>query len=667
MSPKTKRALMGHKSIGRHLLLNFSVAILIPSLIICLVGVRIIYHRVVRQAQSEVVSNLRSARRIYDHYLDRIKSVIRFTALRFFISDAVEKKNKEIMQAELQRVLKDEKLDILTVTDAAGVVLLRARNPEMYGDTQSQNKMVARAIETEGVVAGTAIIPREELLKESQELAAEAYMEFTPTAKAKKRAETKETSGMMLMAAAPIFDHEGKFIGVLYGGRLINRDYEIVDEIKQTVFGNETYKGREIGTATIFEHDLRISTNVKNKDGTRATATRVSEQVYDAVLVRGKTWMDEAFVVNDWYITAYEPIYDLEKNIIGILYVGVLKRPYTVLLWNTLFIFLGAALLGIVIVILVSIRASRHIAAPLMQMASVAQKIANGDYNPRAEIKRDDEIGYLAEAWNQMTDNLVAAQRSLENWGRELEKKVREATDEVKRMERQVCQADKLSSLGKLAAGVAHEINNPLTAVLTNASLMLEELKDGDPKKEDLETIVRETIRCRQIVRGLLDFARQRTPEKTVANINQLIENMLQLLQNQIVLQNIEVHKQLDNNLPRVSVDADQIQQVLMNITLNAIEAMPRGGRLTIESKLLADGKISVAITDTGVGIKIEDVKNLFDPFFTTKSSGTGLGLAISHGIVHQHGGQIKVHSHLHEGSTFTVILPINSAADKEG
>lgn len=666
MSPKTKRALMGQKSIGRHLLLNFSIAILIPSLIICVVGVRIIYLRVVRQAQSEVVTNLRSARGIYDHYLNRIESAIRFTASRFFIKDAVEKKNKEMMKVELKRILKDEKLDILTVTDAQGLVLLRARNPEIYGDTQSQNEMVARVIETEGVVAGTEIIPRKELLKESAELAAQAYMEFTPTPKAKKRADTKETSGMMLVAAAPIFNREGKFIGVLYGGRLINQNYKIVDEIKQTVFGNETYKGREIGTATIFQHDLRISTNVKNKDGTRAITTRVSEEVYDAILVRGETWMDQAFVVNDWYITAYEPIYDLKKNIIGILYIGILKRPYTVLLWNTLFIFLGAALLGIFIVIFVSIRASRYFSVPLMQMAGVAQKIAHGDYNPRVEIKREDEIGYLAQALNQMTDKLVAAQRSLENWGRELEERVKEATEEVKRMERQLSQADKLASLGKLAAGVAHEINNPLTGVLTNASLMLEELKDGDSGKEDLEIIVRETMRCRQIVRGLLDFARQRTPERTLSNVNQLIESTLQLLQNQIVLQNIEVHKQLDKNLPEIWVDADHIQQVLVNIALNAIEAMPKGGQLTIRSDPLTDGKISVAITDTGTGIKMEDVKNLFDPFFTTKSSGTGLGLAISYGIVHQHGGEIKVHSHLHKGSTFTVILPVDSPAGKE-
>ncbi len=666
MSPKAKRALMGQKSIGRHLLLNFGIAILIPSLIICVVGVRIIYHRVVRQAQLEVVTNLRSGRGIYDHYLDRIESVIRFTALRFFIEDAVEKKNKEMMQVELKRVLKDEKLDILTVADAEGLVLLRARNPEIYGDTQSKNEMVARVIETEGVVAGTEIIPREELLKESAELAAQAYMEFSPTPKAKKRADTKETSGMMLMAAAPIFNPESKLIGILYGGRLINQNYEIVDEIKQTVFGNEAYKGREIGTATIFQHDLRISTNVKNKDGTRAITTRVSEEVYDAILVRGETWMDEAFVVNDWYITAYEPIYDLEKNIIGILYIGILKRPYTVLLWNTLFIFLGAALLGIFIVILVSIRASRYFSVPLMQMATVAQKIANGDYNPRVEIKREDEIGYLAQAWNQMTDNLVAAQRSLENWGRELEKKVKEATEEVKRMERQLSQSDKLASLGKLAAGVAHEINNPLTGVLTNASLMLEELKDGDPEKEDLETIVRETMRCRQIVRGLLDFARQRTPERTLINVNQLIESTLQLLQNQILLQNIKVREQLDENLPEIWVDADQIQQVLVNIALNAIEAMPKGGQLTIKSDPLTDGKISIAITDTGVGIKMENMKNLFDPFFTTKSSGTGLGLAISYGIVQQHGGQIKVHSRVHKGSTFTVILPVDSPAGKE-
>lgn len=666
MSPKTKGGLMGKKSIGRRLLLHFSIAILIPSLLICLVGVKLIYDRIIRQAQSEVVSNLKSARRFYDHYLDRIESIVRLTALRFFIKDAVEKNNTEMMQVELERVIQDEKLDILTVTDAKGLVLLRARNPEMHGDTQGQCEIVARAMETGDVVAGTEIIPREELLKESAELAAQAYMEFTPTPRAKKRPETKETSGMMLMAAAPIVSYEGELLGVLYGGRLINRNYEIVDEIKQTVFGNKTYKDREIGTATIFQHDLRISTNVKNKDGTRAITTRVSEEVYDALLVRGETWMDEAFVVNDWYITAYEPIRNIRGKIIGMLYVGILKKPFTDLLWRTLFVFLGIAALGVMLVVFVSFRFANYIASPLRRLVETAAKIADGDYNQRIDVTSKDEIGHLVSAVNKMTIKLGQAHQELENWARTLERKVEERTKKIEEMQHQLIQSEKLASLGKLAAGVAHEINNPLTAVLTNASLMLEELKDGDAGKEDLETIVRETMRCRQIVRGLLDFARQRTPERTLTNVNQLVENTLQLLQNQIVLQDIHVNKQLDKNLPQVYVDADQMQQVLVNITLNAVEAMPRGGTITIKSEQLVDGKIGLAITDTGVGIKKEDLKNLFDPFFSTKASGTGLGLAISHGIVHQHGGEIKVQSLHHKGSTFTVVLPVDSPAEKE-
>ncbi len=229
----------------------------------------------------------------------------------------------------------------------------------------------------------------------------------------------------------------------------------------------------------------------------------------------------------------------------------------------------------------------------------------------------------------------------------------------MKKINSQLFRSEKLASLGKLAAGVAHEINNPLTGILTNSSLLLEDLPADDPRREDVEVMVHETIRCREIVKRLLDFARQTKPQKRLADINALIENIILLVRNQASFRNILIEKKLDE-IPEVLVDPDQIQQVFVNIILNAAEAMTKGGVLTVTSGTSSSGEyLVIKIADTGPGISEEVRERIFDPFYTTKEHGTGLGLSISYGIVEQHGGTISVESSLGKGSTFVIQLPV--------
>jgi len=229
----------------------------------------------------------------------------------------------------------------------------------------------------------------------------------------------------------------------------------------------------------------------------------------------------------------------------------------------------------------------------------------------------------------------------------------------MKKINSQLFRSEKLASLGKLAAGVAHEINNPLTGILTNSSLLLEDLPADDPRREDVEVMVHETIRCREIVKRLLDFARQTKPQKRLADINALIENIILLVRNQASFRNILIEKKLDE-IPEVLVDPDQIQQVFVNIILNAAEAMTKGGVLTVTSGTSSSGEyLVIKIADTGPGISEEVRERIFDPFYTTKEHGTGLGLSISYGIVEQHGGTIGVESSLGKGSTFVIQLPV--------
>jgi len=655
-------------TIRNRLITSFSLVILIPSLIISLVGILMIQSQVIQQAQNQVTSDLNSAREIYTNSLDRIRDAIRINATRRTLILFLSNGDTTNLSMEMERIRWAEHLDILTVTDASGRALYRVRNPAVRGDDQSRNPLLFQALHSGQPKEGTVIAPQEELARESEDLVKQAYMEFTPTPRARPTEATRETSGLMLMAAAPVYSYDGRLLGGLYGGVLLNRNDDIVDKIKLTVFKEGTYQGRELGTVTIFQNDVRISTNVKNADGSRAITTRVSAEVADEVLDRGRIWRGRAFVVNDWYLAAYKPIQDIEGKTIGMLYVGILERPFRDSLWHTLWIFLGIAFIGVALVTWVAIAIAERWSKPIRQMALAARSVTDGDYSQKVRVTSRDELGYLAECFNKMTSELARANREIEEWGASLEKKVAERTEEVKAMQAQLFQAEKLASIGKLAAGVAHEINNPLTGILTNSSLMLEDLPPEDPRREDVQTIVNETLRCRKIVKGLLDFARQTKPQKQFLDLNQVVRRVLSLIENQASFRNIAISTDLDPNPPAVLADQDQIQQVFLNIVLNASEAMPQQGQLRISSRTLPrEGAMEVRFQDNGPGIPPDVQDKILEPFFTTKSTGTGLGLSIAYGIVERHRGTLKVESAPGKGTTIVITLPTESKEPEDG
>ncbi len=649
-------------SIRARLIKVFTVAILIPSLVTALAGVLMIREQVFTQAQARVTSDLESANQIYQSYLDGLRDSLRIHATRMVIYGALAKNDTSGLGAEMARICTAERFDILTLTDTSGKVLYRATNPSLAGDDQSKDAFVQHVLREKTPISGTAIISGEELMKESKELADRASMEIAPTEIDMPSHKTQIRSGMLLKGGAPVFTADGRFVGVLIGGVLLNRNYELVDKIRAIVFKQEDYKGQELGTATIFQGDVRISTHVMNVDGSRAITTRVSAEIAEEVLQRTKTWRSRSFVVNEWYIAAYAPIRDLLGNNIGMLAVGILERPYRDILWRNLYVFLGITLLAVILVSIVAMRVAHNISQPIRIMAHAAKKIAEGDYSQKVEVSSNDEIGFLAKNFNRMVSELVRAHQELREWGETLERKVEQRTAELKAMQAHLVQSEKLAGVGKLAAGVAHEINNPLTCVLTNSSLMLEDLSADDPRREDLQTIVDETLRCRKIVKGLLDFARQTKPQKKVLNINKVAEDVVALVKNQASFQNITIRTELDPILPSVYADADQMRQVVLNIVLNAADAMTQGGELCVQSNSNSD-HVELKISDTGPGIPEHIRDKLFEPFFTTKKTGTGLGLSIAYGIMERHKGALKVESSADHGTAVTIIFPINTNA----
>jgi len=632
-------------SLRTRLLGSFLIVIVTCGAVAAVVGVRMIGEGIVKQAQDKVRLDLNAAHWAYEEAVRDVRDVVRHTAARFFVRRALEAGDASRLAASLEDIRRRESLDVLALTDRRGKVLLRARNPGVKGDSQADNLILMKALAEKQVAVSTEIVIREELLKEGKDLATRAHLDFVATPRAKPTEKNEETSGMMLKAAAPILGESGEILGVLYGGRLLNRDYGLVDRIKEAVYRGETYGGREMGTATIFQGDLRISTNVMTLEGKRAVGTRVSAEVHDRVLVEGKPWVERAFVVNDWYITAYEPIRGASGKVVGILYVGMLERKFTDMKKDAVLIFLGISLAGIALAAAMCYFLSRTLTRPANALAAAAQRLAAGALAER--VQPDDstaEFGALGRAFNRMAS-------SIEERDEELRRRAQE----------EIMKSERLAMVGQLAAGVAHEINNPLGGILLFSSLLLKKAPAEGVQRENLERIAREAERCQKIVQGLLEFARQREPKTESLDINNLVEKTIALLENQASFHNVKIVKRFGRGLPPVCIDAPQIQQVFVNIIMNAAEAMGEKGTLTISTRAVpVAGRVEVSFTDTGPGISGGNLGRLFEPFFTTKEAGhgTGLGLSISHGIVERHGGKLSARSHPGEGATFTVSLP---------
>ena len=654
---RSKGDISAHKGrlripIAIRLILSFLLIIVMTNLIFTVVGVQIISDRIVSEAQEMVGHDLNSAREIYSSKLNHINDVVRLTADRYYIKDALLSGNASGFAEELVRVKESESFDVLNITDPLGNVLLRANNTSLSGDNQSHNELVDAVIKHNVPVAGTMIMSQTDLLLKSQLLADQAHFIFIDTPLARIRSDTEETSGMMLEAAAPIFDYQNNLIGILYGGILLNRNYETVDEIKRTVFQDLQYKGQDIGTATIFQDDLRISTNVKNSNGTRAIGTRISEEVYNQVVVNGQPYIGRAYVVNNWYITAYEPIKNIDNQIIGILYVGILEQKYVDIRQQTLFVFLAITIVGALVSMVLAYFISKRISLPINKLALASGDIANGNLETRVNISSNDELGKLADTFNTMAASL-----------KDRDEKLKEFT------KNKIMESDRLALIGQLSANVAHELNNPLQGIVTYSHLLLEDLPQDDPSRDSLEKIVIQANRSRDIIRGLLDFSRQRKPDKTLCEVNNVLKECVSLLEKQALFHNILISSDLDKDLPLTIIDPSQIERVFINIIVNAADAMDGNGKLNIATRLdPVDKFIEVVFTDTGHGIAKENLEKIFDPFFTTKDTGhgVGLGLAISFGIIKEHNGTISVESEIGKGTTFTVRLPVTTEEESK-
>jgi len=491
--------------------------------------------------------------------------------------------------------------------------------------------IVETALRQGALTSGTEIIPAEYL--EPIGLAEQAHIPLieTPRAAPEPFDPREGTAGLALTAVAPARGPSNELLGFVVVMQLFNRDFTLVDRIKQVA---------GVDTSTIFLGDWRVSTNVLTETGERAIGTRLSEEVTKAVLYEGREYTGRAFVVKENFITRYSPLRDHANQIVGILYVGAREGAFLSLVHDFNRRVVLIAIVSILIAVALSLPVARSITRPIISLVAASAKVAGGDMSVRVPEKGRGELRQLSEAFNRMVAELQSTQDEL-------------------------LHARNLASIGQLAAGVAHEINNPLGTIMLYSDILNREVPPDSTIKDDLQMISREATRCKEIVTALLNFARQSRVMAQETDVNGLVRELASDLERLPLYEKVVIVQKLAPDLPVIQADPTQLRQVLVNLANNAAEAMPEGGTLTFTTALDPAGdRVHISVEDTGIGIPPEHIPKLFTPFFTTKpiGRGTGLGLAITYGIVKMHRGQITVQSQVGKGTRFTVILPVRIA-----
>ncbi|MEK8048834.1 cache domain-containing protein [Ideonella sp. DXS22W] len=480
-----------------------------------------------------------------------------------------------------------------------------------------------------------------------------------------------EDRAMVLRALAPVRDAQGQVLAWVQAGLLLNRNLPFIDHINAIVYPEGALPFGSQGTATLFLDDVRISTNVRLfGDGqgqggeARAIGTRVSQAVREAVLERGNLWLGRAFVVSDWYVSAYQPLHDAQGRRVGMLYVGFLERPFTWLKWGVL-AGIGAVFFGVMIAAAAaSARLARRIFRPIEQMDRTMQQVEAGTLGARVgDVDSGDELGALAGHLDRLLETLAERNAQLQRWNAELDAKVTERTAALAAAQQQLLRSEKMATVGQLTASIAHEVNNPIAVIQGNLDLARELLGPDARKVADELRLADEQIeRMRLIVTQLLQFARPNEYAGYVEAVDpaRAIDDSLVLVSHLLASSRIAVQRHFETTRP-AGINRQELQQVLVNLMVNAIQAMAGGGTLTLATRDWADDQgrpgVLLEVADTGPGLDEGLLRELFQPFVTRKKDGTGLGLWISRGIVERYGGDIRAANRAEGGAAMQVLL----------
>ena len=606
-----------------------------------------------------LIAKVESELQVAEQYLQRIVGATGTSVEALAASLAIQKAAEN---GQLNDFLTAEK-------DALGLDFLSIVQPTSI-DEHMQKWPVVQSALTGTARTAVDLFEADDLLMIDVALAEQAELILIPTEAAVPTDKVAETRGMMIHTAAPVSINGSQ--RVLVGGILLNRNLDFIDTINTLVYQRKNTAEDPRGTATLFLEDVRISTNVRLFENVRALGTRVSAEVRSAVLDQGQTWLDRAFVVNDWYISGYLPIYDSFDQRIGMLYVGFLEEPFRLVKRDAIAM-MWIAFIGVLIVFIpVFLRLAGGIFSPLERMTKTMRRVETGDLTARNNLNQSGgEIAEVSHHLDHLLDQVQERDKQLRDWADDLNVRVEERTAQLQEANqklettyKQLVMSEKLASIGEITAGVAHEINNPVAVIQGNVDVVRLTLgEQAEPVKTELDLIDRQIMRIGGIVGKLLQFARPSDYGKfeEYVNLRDVTQDSLGLVDHVYASKDIDVKLEF-TNVPDVKINPSELQQVIINLIINAVQAMDGKGILTIQSHVLErDGKngVCLAFHDSGPGISEDTINTIFDPFFTTKrAKGTGLGLSISQTIIQTAGGIITADNHPKGGALMSIWLP---------
>lgn len=581
-------------------------------------GFYLIRNEIVKKAQQQMTQNIKAARLIYEGKIGAMGRSLGFVTI----------------EEDLCEVRRKADLDYIHLVEKSDFDLIRSDIAEIASRGYAKG--------------GTRIISKEEIQEMDKELLIREEIKVIDTPRSRPKDLDSLENLMALEYARPLYDDKGEISAVLYGGTIINKNYELVDRIKEIVFEDDLYRSKPVGTVTIFQGDVRVATNVLDKEGARAIGTRLSKKVYDNVLIKNEMWLDRAFVVDEWYLTAYEPIENVKGDVIGVLYAGMLEQPFTDMTRNVFLIFILITATAVFLALVMSIALTGKITHPVRHVLDGIDKISSGDLQHR--VRTDTalkELNHLALSFNGMAESLDKKNSQL------------------------LAVTHKREALNKryldLIGFVSHELKGILASTVLNAysvrdgflgmvNFKQQKALDSITRNLDhLDATVKNFLNLSRIEKGELDLSRRPVPVK-----KEIFDAAVETFQKQMEEKNISVINKIDPDLI-LNVDRDLLQVVANNLISNAVKYGYENGLIKLASSI-ENSRVKLLVYNSGRRISEEECKTLFDRFIrldspeTKKAKGTGLGLFITKEIVETHGGSITVEP-TEGGNTFIIDL----------
>ncbi|MBN2423462.1 MAG: cache domain-containing protein [Calditrichaceae bacterium] len=632
---------------------GYSIVITLMALFTIFTGYSFISNTIVEEAKLRVQMDLNSAWFALNEEIISIKMTLASAAQYHMFHDALSTGNIDVhVLQECKNIMEQAGLDYCTLITS-----------EMKSVTDSNlsrydNSVIRKAF-AGNASAGILALSCAELKQLNPALAEQAAIPLIKTEHSRSTDKELEDRGMVIGAAVPIFGPGGKIQGVIYGGFLLNRKYEIVDKIRNAVFGNEVYNNKPLGTVTLFLWDVRVATNVIKADAGRAIGTRVSDEVYEKVLVKGEHFGNRAFVVNDWYLSAYDPIRDINGEIIGILYVGLLEEKYLDYRSNLIIQFLGISFFALILVVGLSFYLSGSIRRPVYNLVEATRKLARGELSARVkEGLGSREMKELAHSFNVMAGHLEKDTIELNKTSLALKKTLSEA-DEKNR------------AYMEMLGFVTHELKSPLASIVFTIGALRDKILG--PLTEQQETTLKSAANSADYlyftIENYLNLNRIEEGQFKIkvcfGNLcKDVVEPVLNRLSEMALEKKMEICCELPKNI-QLECDLGLLGSVFQNLLSNAIKYGKTGGKIFIKFEDKKNSKYyKFSIYNEGKGFDKKDARNLFSKFYhfhkggVESNTGTGLGLFVTKKIILAHGGKIWAESKPEQWAEFTFTLP---------